>query len=1128
MVVPIPLNEADQVSFRLAPGPKGRPFIGNLYDVFPDTNNNYLRLFAEYGPVMNLSILGNESLNTNDPEVAEIWAKESDYYTKKVVQPLSEVKPIGGNGLFTSDTDDMDWKLAHKLLMPAFSPRAVKAYQKEMGEITAQAIKVFDEYAPDEKFEILNWTTNITFETIGRVGFGYDFHLLDQGKNVKPHPFIEAMSYTLKQVITRNLQAQFMKRLPLEQNRRFDQSLALMHGIIEQVIAERKAAGPRGAGQERDLLDYMLTAQSEEGDKLSDELIRDQVNTFLIAGHDTSANTLSFVLYELSRHPEIKAKVLQEIANAGINHTDYPTSEQISQLKYLHMVIKETLRLYSPLRLLTKYCKKDNVLPGGFVVKAGTTVQINSGAMHRNPKVYPNPHAFDPERFSPEEEQKRSSYAWLPFSTGPRACIGMALALQEIKTVLAMCLHKFDFIYHETEPIAIDPSSPTQKPLHLFMTVQKRTNFPEPNSDLTLVNIRPTSPAPLRSPAPQVPVLAEGVKLGSLPLPKLTVLFGTETGTSQDYATQLASQARAYGFPEVTVMDIDKWPVLQAGKYSATSEGAPNEMVVFVTATYNGLPPENAEKFSAFISDESKDSGLPFKRLSFAVFGVGNSNWRTFGAFPNKIDTRMAELGADRLFAIGQGDADKDIDHDFAEWNTRFWGYVLQLFGATVMPQESTGSNAPVSITDGVVVEYLPMSESEQWERANQRKKQDCVVKLTVNKELQDIAKSGRSTRHIELDILSLPKADKDRYQAGDHFEIWPENDAFTVESVALGFGLVLDAVFEVKDANNGSLSSRSLAKNIKGPCRVRDALTLYADLRSPPSRYMLSCFADQLAGSHPDIEAQFRELVQTGPEGKAKYEAFIEKNRTPLDLQRNFPMVKEMALKDFLCAVTVMAPRRYSIACSPLKHPESVHLAVGVVEDHVNNRTYPGLCSGFLSHSKPDTLLRANVKSAKETFALPKDDTAPVIMISAGTGLAPFRGFLEERQARSVQSDTYVFFGCRHPDQDFIYRSELEDYVKDGTITKVFTCFSRNSESGDPKRYVQHHILANSTLFWKLIKEEGAHVYICGAGNMARDVRRVFELICQSVGDMKNDNEACAYVERLIETGKWCEDVWG
>lgn len=313
-----------------------------------------------------------------------------------------------------------------------------------MGRIATETMEVLAQYKPDEKVEILTWCTNLTFETIGRIGFGYSFDLMHRNK--EPHPFIEAMAYALSNGTKRFSQPVFMKKLPLQSNKKWEQGNHLMHSTVEKVIQERKS-GADAKDMHKDLLGYMLNARDEHNLGLSDENIRDQVVTFLIAGHDTTANTLAWFFYEMTRNPEVETRVLQELANAGITSDKYPTAEQISSLKYLNRVLKEVLRLHSPLRNISKYCKKDCVVPGGYLVKEGTICTVSILNMHTNPKVYPNPEKFDPDRFTPEEEQKRSRYSWLPFSTGPRSCIGMAFALQEAKTVIGMWLHRYKFLY---------------------------------------------------------------------------------------------------------------------------------------------------------------------------------------------------------------------------------------------------------------------------------------------------------------------------------------------------------------------------------------------------------------------------------------------------------------------------------------------------------------------------------------------------------------------------------------------------------------------------------------------------------------------------------------------------------
>lgn len=236
-----------------------------------------------------------------------------------------------------------------------------------MGLIAQQTIALFEKFSPEEPVELLKWTTNLTFETIGKIGFGYDFNLLKE-KDAEPHPFIEAMGYCIKAIYIRFKQSGFMKNLPLEQNRKFDREAKLMNAIVEEVIAERKN-NPDVKDNEKDLLGFMLNACGEHNLGLSDESIRGQAITFLIAGHETISATLAFSFYEIARNRDIQQKILQEIANAGITHDKLPTSEQIGLLKYMRMLLKEVLRLYPPVGNLARYCIKDCILPGGYLLK---------------------------------------------------------------------------------------------------------------------------------------------------------------------------------------------------------------------------------------------------------------------------------------------------------------------------------------------------------------------------------------------------------------------------------------------------------------------------------------------------------------------------------------------------------------------------------------------------------------------------------------------------------------------------------------------------------------------------------------------------------------------------------------
>ncbi|KAG2211207.1 hypothetical protein INT47_006326 [Mucor saturninus] len=1114
------------------PGPRKLPLIGSLYELLPDIVEGFQQQFKKHGNLVNAGIFSETIYGCNDPATAAAFVKESEFFTKNVGGNLVEVKAFTGNGLFTSDTKDMEWQLAHKLLMPAFSTRAIKAYQVEMGLITQEAVALLEQFLPDEQVELLEWTTNITFETIGKIGFGFDFNLL-KDKNAAPHPFISAMVYCFKAIFIRFKQPGFMKHLPLEQNRKFDREVKLMHDTVEKVIAERKNS-PDAKNSEKDLLGFMLNAHDEHNLGLTDENIRDQVMTFLIAGHETTSATLAFSLYELSQNKEIQQKVLQEIANAGITHDKLPTSEQIGQLKYMRMFLREILRLYTPVGTLTRYCIKDCILPGGYFMKKGSTCQVNSRSLHWNEETYPDPFKCDPERWTPEEEQKRSRFSWLPFSNGVRSCIGMAFAYQEALTVLSMLLQRFDFVY-EGPPIHRDINSPTTRPFGFFANIHPRTNMPEPtNSGDSVSNDKPAS---VSTPVADMIPKFSNEKNMLVELPSITFLYGTQTGTCQDYANQLSNQAKSFGFKDITLCQIDEWKVLREGQYNGPSDRlSSRELVIICTATYNGMPPDSAENFDLFLDTcIVQGDTQSLNGLLYTVFGCGNRHWTTYQSFPKHIDTTLEELGAERFFVAGQGDAaDGDMDLQFQEWATHFWVRCLQYFSlATSGPTNPIISSMPVfNGTDiNVKLNLVGDNDIEKLTFANRNKYTTSNATILARRELHNKTNSDRSTSHIEIDVSQVSGLSPlYLYQPGDHLEIIPANSADLVKEFASGFGLDLDLVFEIDSEYLEKMSSRSIARTIKGPCTIENALTYYADLLSPPSRSMLGIFATQLQKLSPETAAAFEKLTVPMTDSEDQYPAFIARYRTLLDLQLGFPQINQLELGQLLAALTVIQPRRYSVASSPSVKHDTVSIAVGLVKDSINGKVYPGLTSTYLSTLDINSRITASFKSSKNTFSLPQNAKIPLILIAAGTGLAPFMGFLQERSLNHEAAPCTVFFGCRHPEQDYIYKEELEEFVDKKVISNLNLVYSRYNPE-EPQKYVQHAISNQAADIWKLLTgnetDLPASVYVCGAGNMSRDVRKVFEKMAQDFGAANSKEASQDYISELVAKRRYNEDTW-
>lgn len=1126
------------------PGPEPHMLLGNVPDILPDSLGNAVKLHEKYGPVLRLYIGGHNYLSVSDPEALKTVSEENEYFTKEIESVYTDLAILNGRGLVTTATRDPDWQLAHKLIMPAFSARAMKAYHYKMGGSISELCDIIDSFAKSgEDFDVSRWFIALALESIGKIGFDYDFNLL-KDPDAPRHPFTVALQYVQSMIMKRASTITWLKWMQTSANVRFQRDMQTLRGTVEEVLKDRREH-PHTGDDESDLLDFMLNAATKEGDKLNDSLIRDNIITMLSAGHNTTSSFLSWTILELCRNPEVVETIRQEIANCGIKAGEIPTPEQVKECKYLDLVIKESLRTHPPITGILKYCKKDTVIKCSttgdeYEVKAGQLIQVNINSLHKNPKVWEDPLVFNPDRFAGDPEFH--SNAWMTFSDGPRACIGRQFALQEGKLALVMLLSRFDFIMENPDAEIGYAIIIAAKPVDFFVKI-KNIELPEPTEEVVVDKRRESKSVP-----------REGLKPAKFPLPPVTFLYGTQTNTSEEYARKLSGQAKEFGFEDVKVDDLDSWKVAQGEKILKSDSKAPSseddvkvsELVVVVTATYNGFPPDNAIQFSKWLSEKTKDiEGSKENILSgmlYAVFGCGNRDWSsTFQKFPKTVDDGFELLGGERLLPAGVGDASDDIDGDFSVWSANFWTALMQRYG-----QSASGKNADIMTTSGPMadpskdftLEFIPRAKdkvrAEQAE-AN-RNQRESVATIVENRELQNVEASHRSTRHIEFKFEKSIDG-KPLYEAGDHLEVLPVNDDRLVESIAVNLGLVLESVFEVKDLDIKNLSPRSVAANIKGPCTIRNALKYYADLTGPPTRYTLTVLSKQLANTRPDIAERLQNALQPGKETD-RLKEFLASHRTLVDIIEAFK-IKELNFKELISSVNCMNPRKYSISSGPLEHPFDPSISVGVVDvtgGPDGHKHYFGLASGYLSHQKPGTKINAQIKPCKSTFRLPEDNSTPVIFIAAGTGFSPFRGFLQERHAKGLKSskktteggessECYLFFGCRHPDQDFIYKEEFDAYLEDGTLSELFTTFSR---SGEVVKYVQHALLKQADLLYKLVTESDAKVYVCGAaGSMAKDVKRTWERILVQMSGM-SEPEACEEIQTWVDQGKYNEDVWG
>jgi len=484
---------------------------------------------------------------------------------------------------------------------------------------------------------------------------------------------------------------------------------------------------------------------------------------------------------------------------------------------------------------------------------------------------------------------------------------------------------------------------------------------------------------------------------------------------------------------------------------------------VAVTSTFgDGEFPDNATLFWEAISGETER----LEHLGFAVLALGDISYDLFCHAGKLLDERLEALGATRL--AERVDIDGFYEQPAKAWSTD----VVKILAA-----ERTGSAQTV---------VNSTSETRQADPPPSRERNLPVdVRLVVNR-LLTAPESDKEVRHYELDLADTGIA----YQAGDSIAVHASNDPVLVEAILMQLGVGADYAVAEHDEPLGVLLTDKL--EIRTPSRALKALAA-------------SRTRDEQAA------AALRTDVAPVP-GSWLY------GKDVLDLIK----LGGLAADEVVDTLRPLQFRDYSIASSPLPHSDRVHLTVATVRYSAEDRKHGGVASTFLAE-RGDTV-RVHLRPNNH-FRLPADDV-PIIMIGPGTGIAPFRAFLQERHANKAPGRSWLFFGDRRRATDFLYGEELQGFVDSGTLTRLDCAFSRDGADGEPKTYVQQRMLEQAAEFFEWL-QAGAHVYVCGdAERMAKDVDATLHDIVAQSGGM-DAASAHAYVNDLIKSHRYLRDVY-
>ncbi|KAF7192712.1 Bifunctional cytochrome P450/NADPH--P450 reductase [Pseudocercospora fuligena] len=738
--------------------------------------------------------------------------------------------------------------------------------------------------------------------------------------------------------------------------------------------------------------------------------------------------------------------------------------EHVPKLDFVDACIKETLRLSSPINGSTLASKEDQVLAGKYFIPANTSVTFVNRALHHDPKVWGEDH----NEFRPERFLNGGFQALPPNSWKP------------FSTGARACIGR---AFAEQEMV-----------MNVAMVLQHfQLEFADPTYDLKLKSTLTIKPDGFQMRVKRRPgkSLYTGIPGGvqehheanakPLPTPQarsdkggkpLAIYYGGNAGTCEGFAQELQTSAASQSV-EATIGSLD----------SATEHLPTDRPVAIITSSYEGLPADNAKQFVSWLEGLKHDA-QSFKGVKYSLFGVGNSDWAsTFHRIPKLVNELMEKNGAERVVEHGLTNVKGDLVGPWEEWLEKF---LKALSGGA---DEVKMSDLKVSIAPNPATKTLGGSEMQYGT-------------VIANRQLAG-TEIGPAKRHLDV---KLPEGIS--YQAGDYLVVFPYNPPEAVHRVASFFGLDYHDMFSVTGSTKKHLPTE--------PTPIGEFLSSAVELAAPITKRQL-----QTVLEHAPAEVSQASVMDRYPE-------LLEKRFSVLDLLEEYKIFS-LPFSAYIDMLPALAARQYSISSSSLIHPDIASLTIDVHTSPAlsGHGIFQGVCSNYLASRHIGDRISCFIRSTNVGFRIPPPKT-PLIMVAAGTGIAPMRAFLQERaaiaEARGPQAlgPAILYFGCRHETLDYIFKDELLAWEKAGTV-KIYTAFSKH---GDEKHhYVPDLMWENKTETADLF-QSGGKIFLCGSaarlGKSTADICK--KIYMDRTG--KSQQEADEWLQS-VKTDRYVSDVY-